>query len=395
MKNKVCYSFLLFTFYSLLSAQTVSTHALLSGGITFDTFDNLYVTGSNQAFQLNAAGSILYTAGNGAALSVDGPLDTASFNGLMAIAYGTQSIYLTEANGGGNGKVRKVNNGIVTTLASGFDTAHGIAVDGSGNVYVADSNNHRIQKITPTGIVTTLAGTTTAGSIDGLGAAARFNGPLDLAVDAAGNVFVADGFNNKIRKITPAGLVTTYAGTGTQGNTDGDATAASFFRPWGLAIDATGNLYVADLGNNKIRKISPSGIVSTFAGTGLQVSTDGPVDTASFNSPFRLAFNSHGDLFVSEFNKIRKITFGPLSNPEFDSKKTIKMYPNPAHDEVTVEIHDLTEAYLELFNLNGQVLKKQMLTNDTKINIAELTKGVYIFKVTANEGTAVQKVIKY
>jgi PhoPQ-activated pathogenicity-related protein len=98
---------------------------------------------------------------------------------------------------------------------------------------------------------------------------------------------------------------------------------------------------------------------------------------------------------VSEFNKIRKITFGPLSTPEFDSKTTIKMYPNPAHDEVTVEIHDLTEAYLELFNLNGQLLKKQMLTNDTKINIAELTKGVYIFKVTANEGTAVQKVIKY
>jgi DNA-binding beta-propeller fold protein YncE len=128
-------------------------------------------------------------------------------------------------------------------------------VDAAGNVYVADLNNHRIRKITPARTVTTLAGSS-SGFADGVGTAARFNNPLGVAVDAAGNLYVGDRFNHRIRKITPAGVVTTLAGTGTTGSADGVGTAARFNNPFGVAVDAAGNLYVADAFNHRIRKIN-------------------------------------------------------------------------------------------------------------------------------------------
>lgn len=398
MNNKLLFMVLFLGLNLFLSAQTVSTFASLSGGIAFDTYNILYVTAGNQSFSLDTSGVVNGSVGTGTAASVDGYLTAASFNGLFAIACGAQGIFLTELNGGGNGKVRKVSstNGMVTTLASGFNTPKGIALDAVGNVYVADTGNNRIQKITPSGVVTTLAGSASAGMADGMGVLASFNQPNDVAVDASGNVFVADGLNNKIRKISPAGLVTTYAGTGSRGNTNGLSAAASFFTPYGLAIDATGNVYVADIGNNKIRKITPLGIVSTFAGTGISGSTDGSVAIASFNQPYRLAFDSNGNLYIAETdNKIRKITIGPLSNTSFNIKTAIKISPNPTHDEVTLELNSLNNPYLEIFDSKGQLVRNQSLSNLSKINIAEMAAGVYIFKVTSNEGTTSQKVVKY
>jgi sugar lactone lactonase YvrE len=145
--------------------------------------------------------------------------------------------------------------------AASFSGIGGIAVDSSGNVYVADSGNHKIRKVTPAGVVTTLAGSGAAGSTDGVGVAAKFNDPRSVAIDTSGNVYVADGGNYKIRKITSAGLVTTLAGTGTQGSTDGTGAAASFNYPTGVAVDSSGNVYVAD---SSIRIISPGGVVKTL-----------------------------------------------------------------------------------------------------------------------------------
>jgi sugar lactone lactonase YvrE len=190
-----------------------------------------------------------------------------------------------------------------------------LAVDAAGNVYVTDT--FLIRKVNPTGVVTTLAGSTNRGNDDGTGRAATFNEPAGVAVDAAGNVYVADTENDSIRKISPAGVVTTLAGGEGPGEQDGTGAAARFFGPRGVAVDATGHLYVADTGNNLIRKVSPAGAVTTLAGTrvkfvGSQVIrfADGTGADAVFNSPNGVAVDGSGNVYVAdtENNCIRKVS---------------------------------------------------------------------------------------
>src|ERR1022692_4917202 len=152
--------------------------------------------------------------------------------------------------------------------AAQFNGPVGVAVDGGGNVYVADTLNYSVRKITSGGVVTTLAGTAgTPGSADGTGSAARFDRPLCAAVDGSGNVYVTDDNNNTVRKITPGGVTTTLAGTaGVRGSTDGTGPAAQFSSPAGIAVDGGGNVYVVDLYNCMIRKITPGGVTTTVAG---------------------------------------------------------------------------------------------------------------------------------
>ncbi len=200
-----------------------------------------------------------------------------------------------------------------TGTAARFDTPFGLATDAAGNVYVADTNNHTIRKITPAGMVSTLAGSAGAsGSVDGTGTAARFNSPRSLTTDAAGNVYVADSNNHTIRKITPVGVVSTLAGSaGSTGSVDGTGTAARFNFPYGLATDSVGNVYVADTGNHTIRKITPAGVVSTLAGSaGNTGSADGTGTAARFDTPFGLATDAAGNVYVADSNNhtIRKIT---------------------------------------------------------------------------------------
>src|SRR5439155_685875 len=155
-----------------------------------------------------------------------------------------------------------------TGSAARFYYPEGVAADAGGNVYVADSGNSTIRKITPAGVVTTLTGLAgKPGSDDGAGSAARFAYPVGVAADAAGNVYVADSDNHTIRKITPAGGVTTLAGlAASPGGADGTGSAARFYYPGGVAADAAGNVYVADTDNYTIRKITPGGVVTTLAG---------------------------------------------------------------------------------------------------------------------------------
>ena len=149
-------------------------------------------------------------------------------------------------------------NGSGTGASFGLMT--GVAVDSSGNLYVADTSNFLIRKITPAGFVTTFAGTGSSGSADGTGTAASFKVPVGVAVDSSGNVYVVDAGTLSIRKITPAGVVTTFAGSGTSGVADGTGTAASFNGPMGIAVDSSGNLYVPDMINSLMRKITPAGV---------------------------------------------------------------------------------------------------------------------------------------
>ena len=222
---------------------------------------------------------------------------------------------------------RQLNTGAVTTLAgttlgagsadgSGsaarFHYPIGVAVDASGTAYVADQSNHVIRRITAAGVVSTLAGTALSkGSADGTGAAARFSYPYGVAVDAGGVVFVSDQYNHTIRKITPAGVVTTFAGLpGQLGSADGAGTAARFRSPAGVALDAAGNLYVADQGNHTIRKITAAGMVTTLAGQALQAGSDSTSVGAHFEKPAGVAVDAAGNVYVAdqENRTIRKIT---------------------------------------------------------------------------------------
>jgi type II secretory pathway pseudopilin PulG/sugar lactone lactonase YvrE len=261
---------------------------------------------------LAGSGTAGFTDGTGAAAQFDTPA------GVAVDASGT--VYLADAF---NHRIRKISPaGVVSTLAGSgtpgssdstgtaaqFNTPLGVAVDSYGTVYVADSYNNLIRKITPAGVVSTLAGST-AGSSDGTGAAAQFYYPAGIAVDSSGTVYVADIYNNLIRKITPAGVVSTLAGS-TRGFADGTGAAAQFNDPGSVAVDSSGTVYVTDSGNNLIRKISPAGVVSTLAGSGTPGSSDGTGAAAQFNYPFGVAVDTSGTVYVADAynHRIRKIT---------------------------------------------------------------------------------------
>ena len=187
------------------------------------------------------------------------------------------------------------------TLAR-FNRPLGITTDGAGNLYVVDSYNFTIRKITKSGVVTTLAGSPgVSGTADGTGTAARFTSPKNIALDSNGNLYVVD--SNAIRKITPQGSVTTLAGKAdTTGNADGTGADARFNQPWGIAIDAAGNLYVGDTQNYLVRKITKDGVVTTAAGSrNARGNLNGDKATATFVGPRGIAIDGGGNLYVTDW----------------------------------------------------------------------------------------------
>ena len=249
----------------------------------------------------------------------DGTGSNAQFGFPVGVAIDAAgNVYVAERS---NHKIRKITpDGVTTTLAGSvrgfangpgdvaqFDHPFGIAVDASGNVYVAEQINERIRKITPDGMVSTFAGGT-RGFADGVGSNAQFDSPSGLAIDASGNLYVADADNHRIRKITPDATVSTLAGS-TQGYTDGPGATAQFLIPIGVAVDGSGNVYVAERGGHKIRKVTPSGVVSTLAGS-IQGMDDGPAANALFNIPLGVASDVAGNVYVADWknHRIRKIS---------------------------------------------------------------------------------------
>jgi sugar lactone lactonase YvrE len=230
------------------------------------------------------------------------------------------NLYLSD---GGNNKIRIINStGVVTTLAANTNGSTelnyptGLSRDASGNLYVSEAYGNSISLVTASGVISRLAGNGITGYVDGPAANAEFNFPVGTAVDASGNIFVSDWGNHVIRKVTPSGTVSTFAGSGTAGYVNGTGTAARFDHPSGLIFDATGNLYVADEYNNVIRKITPAGVVSTFSGSGNEGYLNGTSANADFFFPADVALDAGGNFYVADYGNriVRKIaTDGTVS----------------------------------------------------------------------------------
>lgn len=265
-------------------------------------------------------------AGNGGEGAANGPGDVASFHGVYGMVHDSAGNIL--ATDFYNHIIRKITpEGEVSTYAglagvdgaangsvldARFNRPSGIVIDSADNLYVADGNNHVIRKITAAGIVSDFAGISgTHGSLDATGTAATFYGPRGLALDSAGNIYVADRYNHTIRKISNTGVVTTVAGSaGLAELANGTGSVVRFNHPVGVAVDSTGTLLVTDYENNAIRKITPAGEVSTFAGNGIKGTVDGVGLAANFNRPYGIALGNSGMAYVTDHDNytVRKIT---------------------------------------------------------------------------------------
>jgi sugar lactone lactonase YvrE len=379
-------------------------------GVALDAAGNLYVadTGNNIIRKITASGVVTTFAGSGATGSDDGNGINASFNSPNAVVVDASgTLFVADSF---NHKIRKITAaGVVSTFAgsgtSGSDDATGIdasffqpwdiAVDASGNLYVADFNNHKIRKITIAGVVSTFAGSGTTGSSDATGTAATFFRPTGITFDNSGTMYVVDSGNHKIRKITTTGVVSTLAGSTTSGSNDGSGTSAQFFNPYDLAVDASGTVYVTDFGNHKIRMITAAGVVSTFAGASTFGSNDGSGTSAQFSRPAGITIDAAGILYIGdrENHKIRKITTA-LATSDFDFNSKVSIYPNPSNSIFNIAID--INATIGVYDLLGkQLLSKKIELGTTALDMTAYQAGIYLLKViNENNQSKTIKIVK-
>ena len=298
-------------------------------GVVSDSAGNVFVadTYNGAIRKVTSAGVTTTFAGTaGSFAGTDGTGTAARFASPVGMGRdASNSLFVTDVGGS---TIRKVtSSAVVSTLAGSYGQAgsangtgssarfsrpYGAVVDGSGNVFVADYANGTIRQVTSAGVVTTLAGSAGSfGSTDGTGSAARFNGPVGIARDSSGNLYVADFNANTIRKIAAGGVVTTFAGTSSvYGANDNTGSLARFLNPSGVVADNNGNLFISDTGNHTIRKVTPAGVVTTFAGSaGVSGSADGAGTLARFNGPTGLAIDASGNIYVADTGNhtIRKV----------------------------------------------------------------------------------------
>ncbi|MBN1841374.1 MAG: hypothetical protein JW883_03705 [Deltaproteobacteria bacterium] len=300
-------------------------------GIAIDTFGNIYIAeyGRQRIRKVDTNGIITTVAGGGGSLDDGIPAVEAQLSSVYGVAVDASGdIYIADTY---NHKVRKVDtNGIITTVAGGggslgdggpaveahLSRPYGVAVDTSGNIYIADTYQNRIRKVDTKGIINTVAGTGSSGKVGdgGLAIWAQLYYPYDVAVDASGNIYVADTYNNRIRKVDKSGIIDIVAGVnfGGYSGDGGPAVGAQLYCPYDVEVDASGNLYIADAFNRRVRKVDTSGIITTLAGNGDGVfgGDGGPAVEASLTTPSGVAVDAAGNLYVADLNarRVRKVS---------------------------------------------------------------------------------------
>jgi len=406
----------------------LATAAELNGpwDVVADAEGDLFIADefNHRIRKVTADGIITTVAGNGAfGFSGDGGLATAarlsSPRGLALDAKG--SLFFADQ---GNGRIRKMNTeGVITTVAgtatAGFSGDGGpasaarlnipndVAVDGAGNLFIADSGNNTIRKVTPDGVITTVAGVAGPFTGNGFFEEGGFSGddgpaisahlyyPQGVAVDVEGNLFIADTVNNRIRKINPAGVITTVAGNGEFGfsGDGGLATAARLNHPSGVTLDGVGNLFIADNFNHRIRRVSPSGIISTVAGDGIRgFSGDGgPGTAAQLNFPLGVAVDVEGNLFIADSanQRIRKLT-AALGDPG-DPPLISAVYPSSGPTIGNTRIRVLGQNFQpgSVVHMGGVALPALTFKSSGELTALTppLVAGIYSLEVLQPDGT--------
>jgi len=394
--------------------------------IASDAAGNVYIADyyNNRIRKVNAAsGAITTVAGNGvylysstpATLGDGAPATNANLASPAAVTVDNAgNIYFIDES---NERVRMVNTaGIITTIAGNGNIGYngdnrpatsaslffpiGIAVDNTGNVFIADQYNSRIRKVDPSGTITTVAGTGVPGYAgDGRDATtASVNYPADVATDGKGNLFIADLRNNCVRKVDISGIITTVAGNGSAGYSGdgGPATAASISQPNGLKADTSGNIYIVDGLDGRICVVNSAGIIHSVAGNGTigNSGDGGPATAAQLNGPSGVGVDGSGNIYIADGNNysIRKVTAPNVSVPVVKgSLGNISVYPNPAHTAINIMVNAIRPEGLTLTmsDVAGNVVyKTAMVSNKQVVDISSLDNGVYFIAVKNTGGEA-------
>ncbi len=403
-----------------------NTSLYYPSSVAFDAAGNYYIADSwnNRIRMVSAStGEISTVAGNGSGgFAGDGSAATAAQlyvptgitldpagNIYIADTYNNRIRKVTAATGlistiAGNGNAGFSGDSIVATDAE-LNGPTSVAVDGSGNVYIGDVGNNRVREITMVnGFIHTVAGNGSVGfSGDGAAAvSAQLNGPYGVTLDVSGNVYIADGFNNCIRKVTvSSGLIATVAGKDSAGYSgdNGLATQAKLYNPVGVTVDGSGNIYIADLNNNRIRKVRGfDGIISTIAGNGVQgFSGDSAAATAAeLSKPCCIVLDASGNGYVADTynNRIRMIS-GPLAGiVEVAKNQGVTIYPNPASNQVAIETRSTEEQLLQVFDGRGCLVQKMLLTNGMiSMDVDGLPDGLYTLCITGHTGIVSRRLL--
>ena len=387
-------------------------------GIVVDDTNNVYIADLDnyRLRKVNTLNIINTVAGDGSAGSVvDGTLATNCPLFVVAdVAIDSQgNIYIIDGH-----CIRKINTlGILTTFA-GSQTNAGFSGDGGsataalfnnpinitfdlvGNLYVNDVQNNRIRKINTSGIISTVAGNGSVGFTgDGVAATTTsLNQPQGICCDVFGNLYIADTFNQRVRKVSTSGIITTVVGTGNGGFTGdgGVASAAEIHNPWDIIFDSQNNMFISDPGNNRIRKVNGSNIINTVAGSGTSGYTGdgGPALLANISAGF-LALDKLGNLYFSDNgnNVVRKIAgLGAIGIEDFEiNNLSLKIYPNPSSDFLFVQVDkNSTIDKISIMDVLGNILYE---TQEPTIEVNNFSNGVYFAKVMSGNISGTKKFI--
>lgn len=399
---------------------------LSPASIALDNTGNLYIVEywNSRVRKVNTSGIISTIAGTGVNGNAGdgGPAVSAQLNKPMGIAVDAAgNIYISEVVGN---KIRKINTiGIINTIAGtgvpGYTGDGGpaiaatlnnpqrVSVDGANNIYILDVSNNCVRKIDAVGTITTIAGTGVAGFSGDGGPATSANlyTPYDLVVDGSNNIYIADLWNNRIRKINTSGIITTIAGTGTAGfsGDGGPATSAKLNRPFGIAVDGSGNVFIADSYNSRIRKINSSGIISTIVGTGnTAFSGDGgPAASAEINMPSDVILDPSGNIYICDANnnRIREVCYiDCLAGIEENvmSENSLLLYPQPATDFVNIDLknYDQSAIKAKIYDLSGKMVQSsELVVHSRKVQIetSDLANGVYFITISDKNNESITK----